>query len=130
MYDEAKYILQIKCHSLELQLEKFEQQRSELALHFATLLCDELASRLKGFDADGVSDWFETKPQRMSELLGTWFDIKRAKELYYNSTRCFSYDVEQILNKKLETTHPIIVTRKGGLETLRSYDLVLGGRVR
>ena len=130
MYDEAKYILQIKCHSLELQLEKFEQQRSELALHFTTVLCDELALRLKGFDADGVSDWFETKPQRMSELLGTWFDIKRAKELYYNSTRCFSYDVEQILNKKLNTTHPIIVTRKGGLETLRSYDLVLGGRVR
>lgn len=130
MNGEAKYVLQIKSYSLELQIEKFEQQRSQLALHFTTLICGELSLRLKGFNADGISDWFETKPQRMSELLGISFDIKRAKELYYNSARCFRDDVEQVLNKNLKTIHPIVVTRKGGLETLRSYDLIIGGRIR
>lgn len=122
-------MLKIEDTTFELRFARFEEQRNDLALEFTHLVCDRLSTRLVAFTSDGFVEWIKTNPQQLKKLLGTNFNITRAKLLYYNSERDFRADMEARLNEVFESDQ-IIVHQGRMSESVRFFDLTIGGRRR
>jgi len=128
-----KAMLKIERTTFELRLARFEEQRKDLAVEFVRLTCDTLLERIVEIVPSGFVEWLETHPQRLTSLLGTGFDLQQAKLLYYDSSQRFKIDMETQLNSVFATEDdpsPILITQSGRTESIRSFDLVIGGRIR